>query len=104
GAIVRSPTRDLSESFHFDRRALLFQLGLDLRGLVLRDSRLHGLRRAIDQVLRFLQAEARDLTDDLDDLDLLATSVLEQPVELGLLFHGRSRCRTAARRSRAANR
>ena len=46
-----------------------------------------GLRSALDEILGFLQAEAgNDLTDDLDDLDLLVASRLEDDVELVLLF------------------
>src|SRR5215831_10262974 len=77
-------------SLHFHRRALLFQLGFDRRGLVLRHAALDRARRAVDEVLGFLQAQAGDLADHLDDLDLLAAGVLEQDVELGLLFHVRS--------------
>src|ERR1044071_6085415 len=67
-----------NRSLHLDRGALLFELGLDLRGLVLRDAGLHGLRRAIDHVLGFLEAKTGDLANDLDDLDLLATGILEK--------------------------
>src|SRR5882757_1914880 len=55
----------------FDLRASLFELGLDLLGLVLRDTFLDGLRRAFDQVLGFLQPKAGQRADLLDDLDLL---------------------------------
>ena len=79
--------------------ALLFQLGLHLRGLVLRDAGLHGLRRAIDEILGFLQAKTRQLAHDLDDLDLLGAGFLEDDVELGLLFDGR-RSRRAHRHHR----
>ena len=45
------------------------------------------LGHALDQVLRFLQAQARELADDLDDADLLVGRVfLEGDRELGLLF------------------
>ena len=66
-------------------------LALIVRGLVLRHAGLHGLRRAVDQVLRFLQAQAGDLAHDLDDLDLLRAGFLERDRELGLLFGRRSR-------------
>src|SRR5688572_1516498 len=59
-----------------DRRALLLELGLDRVRLVLRDARLHRLRGAVHEVLRFLQAQAGDLAHDLDDLDLLRARVL----------------------------
>src|SRR3982751_6235325 len=83
---------------------LLFQLRLDRVRLVLRHARLHGLRRAINEVLRFLQAEPRDLTDDLDDLNLLRAGVLEHDRELGLLLDRRSRTRAAGGRGSAAHR
>src|SRR5688572_30069702 len=67
---------------HLDGRALLLELRPDRRGLILRHARLHRLRGAIDEVLRFLEAEARDLTDDLDDLDLLRAGFLEVDREL----------------------
>ena len=78
-------------SLHFDRRSLLFELGLDLGRLVLRDARLHGLRRAVDEVLGFLQTETRQLAYDLDDLDLLRAGLLEVDGELRLLLGGRGR-------------
>src|SRR5207244_12079040 len=53
------------------RRALLLELLLHVVGLGLGDPLLHRLRRAVDQVLGLLQAEPGELTDDLDDLDLL---------------------------------
>src|SRR3954471_891203 len=71
---------------HFDAGALLFQLGLDRVRFVLRHAGLHGLRRTVDEILRFLQAQARDLTDDLDHLDLLRAGILQHDRELGLLF------------------
>src|SRR6195952_2541873 len=87
---------------HFDAGALLFELRLDCVRLVLRHAGLHRLRCAVDEILRFLQAEARDLTDNLDDLDLLRARILQHDRELGLLFHGCGRCGT--RRSATAHR
>src|SRR5919107_6147071 len=91
---------------HLHDRALLFQLGLDAGRLVLADARLDGLRRAIDEVLRFLEAQAGQLAHDLDDLDLLRAGFLERDRELGLLLSRRSRRAASATggRSRAANR
>src|SRR5215203_558986 len=91
---------------HVDDRALLFQLGLDCSRLILADARLDRLRRAIDEVLRFLEAQAGQLAHDLDDLDLLRAGFLERDRELGLLFGGRSRGATGAtsRRGRTAHR
>src|SRR6187455_680741 len=48
--------------------------------------------RTLDQVLGFLQAQTRELTDDLDDADLLVRRVFRQrDGELGLLLDGGSR-------------
>src|SRR6185437_6387791 len=59
-----------------------------------------GLGRAIDEVLGFLQAEARELADGLDDLDLLGASLFEDNVELVLLLDlGSSGAATAGRAS-----
>src|SRR6185503_10692816 len=44
---------------HFNNRSFRFKLRLHLRGLVLRHAGLHGLRRAVNEILRFLEAEAR---------------------------------------------
>jgi len=49
-------------------------------GLVLGDVFLHRLGRAFNQVLGFLQTQAGDLADHLDDVDLFAG--IGQPVEL----------------------
>src|SRR5207344_3382055 len=46
------------------------------------------LGRALDQVLRFLQAEARDLANDFDDIDLVAAHFGQRRRELGLLLGG----------------
>src|SRR5580692_2529223 len=59
---------------------------------------LDGLRRAFDEILGFLQAEARDLADDLDDGDLVAAGFLELDVELGLLLDSRGRRGSAGSR------
>jgi hypothetical protein len=47
---------------------------------------LDGLRSTIDDVLGLLEAEARDLADDLDDLDLFLANSFEDNVKLGLDF------------------
>ena len=53
------------------------------------------LGRAVDQVLGLLEAEARHLAHDLDDVDLLVAGARQVHRELGLLL-GRSRRRAAA--------
>src|SRR6266496_1357621 len=54
-----------------DRRSRGFELLLRLVGLLLRNLLEHGLRRAVDQVLGFLEPEARERAHLLDHLDLL---------------------------------
>src|SRR6266550_5112006 len=71
-----------------DLRAGLFELRLDLIGLLLRNAFLDRVRRSVDKVLGLLQAEARDRADDLDRLDLLVAGVREHDVEGGLLLLG----------------
>ena len=71
-------------------RAGFFQLGNDLFGLFLGDSFLQGLRSGIDHLLGFLQAQAGQGTDNLDDGDLVGAAFLQDDVELGLFFLGSS--------------
>src|SRR6201996_1504690 len=59
-------------------------LGL-LRGLLV-DLLQDGLRRAVDQVLGLLEAQAGERAHLLDDLDLLVARALEDDVELVLLL------------------
>src|SRR4029079_16863053 len=73
----------------FHRGAGGFQFLLELRGVVLADGVLDGRRSRLHEILRFLEAEARDRADDLDDFDLLLAGGLEGDRELGLLL-GRS--------------
>jgi len=63
-----------------------FELLLQRFGVGLVHAVLHGLRRAFDQVLGFLQAQAGDFADDLDDFDLLLAESGQNDGELGLLF------------------
>jgi hypothetical protein len=54
----------------FDLGARFLELLLDGRRLFLGHAFLHGLWRAIDEVLGFLQAEAGDFAHGLNDVDL----------------------------------
>src|SRR5690242_9020049 len=81
-----------------DSSARLGNLLLDVLGVVLRNTGLDLLRRAVDQVLGLLEAEVGDLADRLDDLDLVATGIRENDGELGLLGLGLA---GAGRRRRA---
>src|SRR5690606_24403608 len=69
----------------FDRGAGRFQVLLDLLGFFLRSAFLDRAT-GFGQILGFLQAQAGDRADHLDDLDLLVAGRLQDHVELGLLF------------------
>src|SRR5690606_20582340 len=62
---------------------------LDVFGFRLVDTFLDGLGSAFDQVLGFLQTQAGDATDFLDDVDLLIASAGQDHVKFSLFF-GRS--------------
>src|SRR3546814_20896811 len=81
----------------------LFELLLDLLGLVLAHAFLDGLRRALDESLRFGQAKAGDRADFLDHVDLLATVAGEDDVEFGLFLSSRGASATASRSSRPSD-
>src|ERR1700737_124844 len=66
--------------------ASLLELSLDLLGFVLVHAFLDRLGRALDEVLGFLEAEAGDGADFLDDFDLLLAGGGEHDRELGLFF------------------
>ena len=86
---VNHASETTSHLLELDLGAGLFELLLDVLGVGLGDAFLEVLGRALDQVLRLLEAEARDLADDLDDVDLVGAGFLEVDGELGLLL-GRS--------------
>src|SRR4051812_6122902 len=71
---------------NFYARAGLFELALELVGLLALDALLDGLRRLVHQRLGLLEAEAGGRADDLDDLDLLVAGAREDDVERGLLL------------------
>src|SRR5437867_7326532 len=73
-----------------------FDLRLELRRLVLADAFLERLGRALDELLRLLEAEARDRPHFLDHLDLLVARGEQDHVELLLLRRGGCRRRRAA--------
>jgi hypothetical protein len=69
----------------FDGRAGGFQILLHLLGVVLGHAFLHGAT-GLGEVLGFLQAQAGDGANGLDDFDLLVAGRLQDDGELGLLF------------------
>src|SRR4029077_1652695 len=87
-------------------RAAVGQLLFDLGGVFLGEVFLHRLRRAFDDVLGFLEAEARDFADDLDDVDLLGRirNAFEDDAEFSRRFggHGGGRATGGRRDHRAA--
>src|SRR5947207_1315204 len=83
-----------------DFGADVVELLLDRGCLVLVHAFLDRLRRGFHEVLCFLQAQAGDLANDLDHLDLVGAHFGQGHVELGLLLGRRGRAagaRTAAR-------
>src|SRR6476660_4436756 len=80
-AISPEPLLDLNLGADF------LEFLLDGLGLVLGHAFFHRLGRALDQILGFLEAERRDLADDLDDVDLVGADLAQHDVEFGLLFH-----------------
>ena len=82
---------------NLDFRADFVEFLPDGFGLVLVDGLLEHLGHGLNEVLGFLQSEAGDFADDLDDVDLLVGREADEgDVELGLLFGRRRRSRTAA--------
>src|SRR3954451_10065833 len=71
-----------------DRGAGALEGGPSLVGGVLGDLLQDRLRRAVDQVLRLLEAERGQAAHLLDHLDLLVAGALEDDVELVLLLGG----------------
>ena len=79
----------------FDLRTAFFELLLDRIGFFLGHPGLDRLRRALHEVLGFLQAETRELTHHLNDLDFrVGRCRSENDVECRFLF-GRSSRSTA---------
>src|SRR5690606_18522819 len=71
----------------FDGRACGLEVLLHLLGVFLRSAFLHGAA-GLGEVLGFLQAQAGDGADGLDDLHLLVAGGLQDDRELGLLLGG----------------
>src|SRR3954447_16508607 len=78
-------------SLERDFGAFALELGLGGLGLLLVDTLEDRLGGGLDGVLGLLEAQAGQLTHDLDDLDLLAAVALEDDVEGVLLGLGLGR-------------
>jgi hypothetical protein len=70
----------------FDLGASVFQLLLEGFCISLGNAFLDRLRSAVNQILGFLEAQAGNGTDDLDDFNLLVAASSENDGEFGLLF------------------
>ena len=79
-----------------DLSSLSLKLSLKVISGSLVSSLLKNLRSALNEILSFLQAKTCDLTNDLDDLDLVRANLGQLNIELGLLF---CRCSTCCRAS-----
>ena len=64
----------------------LFELLLELLGLFLGNGFLDGLGSVVHEILGLFEAQTRDLTHDLDDLNLLVARADQLDIELGLLL------------------
>src|SRR5215472_11681948 len=80
--------------------AHFFELGLDLAGVILVDAFLDVLRRALDQVLGFLEPKSGNGADFLDDLDLLLPGTGENDCKFSLFLCRRRSRSTRCRGSR----
>src|SRR5215831_11757000 len=79
----------LATLFELNHRALILKLLLELGGFFLVDAFLDGLTAGFDQVLRLLEAEARDRAHLLDDVDFLFAAGLEDDGKFRLLLDRR---------------
>src|SRR5580704_527910 len=106
----RGPPRFLRQppASPYERQSLLdgslcagvLELLLDRFGIRLRNAFLDRRRSTLDQVLRLLEAQARDLADDLDHAHLVGAELGHGHGELGLGFRRRGRRGRAATGSR----
>src|SRR5690606_413235 len=87
-----------------DLGARVFELLLQRSGVGFVQAFFHGLRRAVDQVLGFFQAQAGSGTDDLDRLDFLLAGGNQDHREFGLLFSRSGSSATASSRRSHRNR
>src|SRR5882724_10872726 len=92
------PRQSKTALLDFDGRASLGKLLLDGLSLVLRYAFLDGLRRSVNQILGFLQAQAGDFADRLNHVNLVGAHFLQDDRELRLLFRRSRRCRSTAAR------
>src|SRR2546422_1726832 len=94
-----NPTKRVAKLLDLDFGAGVFELLLDRGGLVFVDAFLDGLGGAVHQVLGFFQAQAGDLANRLDDVDLVRPDLGEHDGKLRLVLRRRRRSDSAPRRS-----
>lgn len=87
----------------FDLSASLGELRLKSLSVVLGNAFLNGLRSLVNHSLSFLQAQAGSFLNNLDNVDLVCASRLQNNVELGLLFSSRSSSASAKEISRSSH-
>src|SRR5690348_13098817 len=104
GDAIRRRLRSGAGLLDLDAAAGLFELGLQLVGLVALDALLDGLRSLVDERLGLLEAQAGRRADDLDDLDLLVAGCGQDDVDRGGLLLGRGAVSAAAAGSRGRGR
>ncbi|MEY9562728.1 hypothetical protein ABIA26_005070 [Sinorhizobium fredii] len=85
-----------AELLDVDLGASVFELLLEVSSFRLGNGFLDSLRSAFDEVLGFLEAEAGDGADFLDDVDLVRAGIRQDDVELGLFFFSRSSSASSA--------
>ena len=78
--------RSFLRTLDLDRSPHLFEGSLDLLGLVPRYALNDVLWRSLDEILRFLQPEARDRSDFPDHFDFHPANGLENDRELALFL------------------
>src|SRR5688572_19251537 len=88
--VVREKSPSSGELLELDLGAGRFELLLDFLGFGLGSVLLDRLGRTFDQVLRFLEAQAGDGADFLDDANLVGARLFEDDGELGLGLSGGS--------------
>ena len=72
--------------------SLLLDLLLDILGSSLVNAFLYHLRSVVNEILCLLESKSGNLTNYLDDLDLVRSDLGKLYVELGLLFLNRAGC------------
>src|ERR1700680_4758157 len=74
----------LTALFHFDFGAGIFKLFLDGGGFVLVHAFFDRFRRAVNEVLGFLQSEAGDFANRFDDVNFVGTDFGQHHRKFGL--------------------